>query len=468
MAVSLRGKRVLVFGLGVHGGGVGVTRWLVGQGARVTVTDLKRRAELASSLAQLRGLRITYVLGRHRLSDIVASDLIIQNPGVPATSPYLAAARKRGIPIETDIGLFFTICPAPIIGVTGTKGKSTTTTLIGECFRAARRPPLVAGNIRRSPFDGLRSLTAKTPVVLELSSWQLEGLVAHTISPAVAVMTNVSADHLDRYPSFGAYVAAKELIWKFQTTSDVCILNRDNPLTRRMGARVPGRRLWFSRRPFAGENGCCVRAGWIVYRAAGREERVLPVRQLQVYGEHNLENVLAAVAAARVSGVPLAAVRRAVKNFRGIPDRLERIRTLDGVTYYNDTTATAPAAAMQALATLGRHPRGKHIVLIAGGADKALPFTEFARQVRRYCATVILLPGSATPKLAAALRRAGVTVSVPVGSMKQAVVQAQAAARAGESVLLSPGCASFGLFQNEFDRGEQFRSAVRALTKRRT
>ncbi len=451
-------------GLGLHGGGVGTVQWLLNQGAIVTVTDLRPRSVLAPSLKQLAGKSVTFVLGRHRLSDFRQADLIIKNPAVPHDSPYLAVAGRAGIPIETDAALFFANCPAPVIGITGSKGKSTVTMLAAASWRAAGRRPIVVGNIGISLLASLSKIKITTPVIAELSSWQLEGLAPHHVSPHVAVLTNVYPEHLNRYRSYAHYRAVKKLIVRWQTATDVSIINRDNPDARRIGQATPSRRYWFSKKYFAGEDGCYVRAGVIWYRQSGHERRVLAVADISLRGEHNLENVLAAATLALSQGIAPAMMRRAVRQFTGVPHRLELVRELAGVAWYNDTTATMPEATIRAIQTL-KQPK-RRVILIAGGADKKSSFAGLAAVIQRQVARVILLPGTATPKIITALKRVRYQAYTAVPTMIAAVELAQAQVQSGDTVVLSPACASFGLFVHEFDRGQQFIQAVRRLRRR--
>lgn len=451
------------------GSGSSAARFFAGRGARVTVTDLKRRDELKEPVARLRGLGITFVLGKHRKEDFRRADYVIRNPDVRSTNPLLALARRHGAKVVTDIGVFLEHCP-PIwpIGVTGTRGKSTTTALVGEMLRRAGLRTYVGGNIQVSPLTFLDDLwrdyrkIAPAGVVLELSSWLLEGLSKAGVSLRIAVITNVMRDHLNTYPSMKEYIEAKAEIMKGQGKSGVAILNRENAITRRLAREAPGSVLWFGKRPFSGD-GTFVRNGRIMYRREGVSRAVARVSDLRhLAGTHNLENALAAVTAAKVSGVPDTAVVRALRAFRGLPNRLERIRIVRGVAYYNDTTATTPDGTIAALRTLGK---GKNIVLIAGGKDKVLEFRALARAIREQVKSLVLFEGTATAKIIWELRRIGYPYDeVPiVKDMRVAVRLAREAAKRGEVVLLSPGAASFGLFQNEFDRGAQFVKAVRKL-----
>lgn len=426
---EFKNKRVLVMGLGLNGGGVGAARFFVWAGARVTVTDLRRATELAPSVRALKGLPIRYVLGRHRVSDFVRTDVVIQNPGVPDASPYLAAARRADIPIDTDVGVFVERCPAPIIGITGTKGKSTAATLIAECLRKKFRDVILAGNIRTSVLSVLHRIRPTTKVVLELSSWQLEGLARKKFSPHIALITNIFPEHLNRYPSFASYARAKGLITKFQGAGDHLFIRRGDALVRKVISGTAAEVHWWPSRD------------------------ALPTR-LRVLGEHNRANMRAAQAVARHLGVSKPMIWQVFRSFRGLAGRLEVVRRLNGITYVNDTTATMPEAAIAAIRAVHKPP-----VVIAGGTDKNLDYMALARVLARETKAFVLLAGSATEKLK---RHLGSGIPV-IRSMTEALALARRKARRGDTVVLSPGAASFELFRNEFDRGAQFVAAVKKL-----
>lgn len=468
---DFKGKRVTVMGLGLNQGGLGVSKWLLRQGARLTITDLKSREELAPSIAALEKFRKTlgrtarpvrYVFGTHRADDFRRADLIIRNPGVPRDSKFLAIARKAGVPIESDVSIFFRSCPHPIVGVSGTKGKTTVTAMLGAMLERAFGRVFVAGNIRRSVLEG-PAMDAKRPIpiALELSSWQLESLAPTRRSPSISVLTTVLPDHLNRYDGMRDYAAAKELIYAWQLPTDIAIVPLDNRWTRPMGARVRGERFWASMRPIPdGQNGAYYRNGKAVVRAQGVETSLFDAKDVPLPGAHNLWNALLAGAAAYLRGAKPSAIRAALRAFPGVPHRLERVRELRGAIYWNDTAATTPEASIAAMETIFSKKKG---VLITGGADKELKFGAWAKAVKRRAKEVILFQGTATPKMRAALVRVGVKVGDDAVTMREAVLRAAEAARRGEAVLLSPGCASFGLFVNEFDRGDRFRAEVRRL-----
>ena len=473
MAMEFRDKRALVMGLGVHGGGLGVARFLAEHGAVVTVTDLRGPELLRASLDALAGLPITFVLGEHRDADFAQAELVVKNPGVPASSRFLQVARAAGAAIETEMTLFFRLCSGPILGVTGTKGKTTTTALAGAMLREQFPETVVAGNMRVSALEQLPRIGSNTPVVLELSSFALEGLGDVELSPHYACVTNLSPDHLDRYATLAEYGAAKRQIFLHQGETDLLVLNAADLTTAAWAADAPGQVVWFAPDGPTGAE----RAGpsmmygpqGLRWHAVGDQEpeQVCTLDAIRIPGAHNLANVAAAAALARAFGVTSANIRRALERFSGVEHRLECVRELDGVRYINDTAATVPAAAVAAL-----HSYDAPIVLICGGADKRLEFAAFAQAIATCAKAVVLLDGTATPKLAAALRAtvddgrwtvSASSIHGPFGDFTQAIRAAQALAGPGEIVLLSPGCASFGMFRNEFDRGEEFRRIVNRL-----
>jgi len=462
--LRLAGKKITVMGLGLYedGSGISATRFLVSRGAKVTVTDLKTRQQLAPQLKRMGALKnkVKLVLSEHREKDFKNVDLIVKNPGVPSTSKFLKIAKENQIPIETDISLFFQLVDKKrIIGITGTRGKSTTTTLIYNLIKTIDRKAVLGGNITKSPLAQMQQVKQNGKIVLELSSLMLESLEPHQISPHLAVFTNIYPDHLNTYASMKEYAAAKENIFKWQTPQDFVILNRDNSWTKKMGAKVIGQRFWFSKKYFSEENGCFLKNNWVYFRQNGQEQKVLNIKNIKLLGEHNWENILAAVGAAMILGIKIKNIKRVVENFRGVPNRLELLREIKGVKYYNDTTSTTPEATMAALRALGKN---KNIILIAGGSDKGLDFQKLAVEIKRCCRTAILLQGTGTQRLAKEFSILNFQFSI-VGSMADAVGAAKSLAKHGDIILLSPACASFGMFNNEFDRGEQFRKIVGKL-----
>ncbi|OGY41213.1 MAG: UDP-N-acetylmuramoylalanine--D-glutamate ligase [Candidatus Buchananbacteria bacterium RBG_13_36_9] len=460
--LDFKNKRVTVMGLGLHGGGLAVTKFLAQKGAILTVTDLKSQKQLAQSIKELKNYKIKYVLGKHQLADFINADMIIKNPGVPRNSKFLLAAQKRKVPIETDLSLFFQLCPAEnIIGITGTKGKSTTTSLIYKIIKSWKKDAILGGNIRISPLDFLPKIKKETPVILELSSWQLEGLADRKISPPYALITNVLRDHLNTYNNMADYANAKSLIYRFQKSEDYLILNKQSEFTRKMAPRARSKVYWFCLEKLnKKENGAFLEKNWLVFQEKGKKTKIIKSGDIQLAGAHNLANILAAICLVKIFKVPDAIIRDNIKNFKGIEGRLEFISQCQGIKYYNDTTATTPDAVSAALNSFDQK-----VVLLAGGTDKKLDFKELAKKIKEKTKSIILFEGTATEKLVKELRSINYNENIVfVDSMKEAFKQAKYILKKGDIFLLSPGAASFGLFINEFDRGEQFNQAVKKLS----
>lgn len=491
--MDVRGRRVLVMGLGVHGGGLGVARWLLRQGAVVTVTDLASPEALADSIAALDaaaaaiGAEVSYTLGEHRAADFTSHDLIVVNPAVRPDSPWLALAQAAGASVETEMTLFLRACRGPVFGVSGTKGKTTTTLMLAAMLRQRFPDTVVAGNLRVSALEALDSIGPATPVALELSSFQLERLGAAGLSPPYALLTNFSPDHLNWHGSLEAYAAAKRQIYWHQAPDGVVALNgADAPSVaafplhdgvERRGGRaiaVCAGRAWAPTSGAVGRPWADVAATSVTLRGttvywsdpdrvfgAAAEEPLFACDDVRLPGSHNLANAMMAAALARAFGVDGEAIRAALQAFSGVEHRLELVREVDGVRYVNDTTATNPAAALAALEALS-----SPIVLIAGGADKNLTFEALGAAIARRVKALVLLAGSATPRLAEAVRAHAVTplpIEGPYDDFSRAIRAARDLASPGDTVLLSPGCASFGMFRNEFHRGEEFRRIVEML-----
>jgi len=399
-------------GLGLHGGGVGAAKFFVKQGAKVLVTDLKTRKELKESVKKLN--RVKFVLGKHRKEDFINADLIIRNPAVPRESKYLKIAKDNNIPIKTDIDIFFNLCPCQIIGITGTKGKSTVAILIYLFLKKKYSKTFLAGNIGVSPLELLGKIDKKSKVILELSSFELEDLKK---SPHIAVITSLFPDHLNRYKDFKHYVDAKKSIFKYKNKNDILVLNNDDPETKKLYSEAKSKVYFFKS-----------------------------------------SNVAAAVLIAKLFKISEKDIKKVLSNFKGVPHRQEFIVEKKGVKYFNDTTATNPKAVIFAIETFRkRFPKSK-IVLIAGGEDKKLNYRNLARKIKHDIDYVVLLPGTSSDKL-----KKNLSKFYSVNTMKQAVKKASSLAQKGDIVLLSPGAASFNLFENEFDRGNQFVKAIREL-----
>lgn len=460
---DMHGRDVLVMGLGSHGGGAATAKYCVEHGARVTVTDLRPEERLADSLEQLEGLPIRYTLGTHREEEFRRADLVVKNPAVPRRSPYLAAARR----IETDISIFLSGHPGPVYAITGTKGKSTTATALHHILTGAHPDARLGGNITVSPLEFADSLTGTEPIVLELSSFQLgdlllTGTVAERGFPRfnVSVITNILRDHQDYYGSMDAYARDKRLVFRAQQAGGWVVLSNDDGYSRSFAPPFPDRVARLTAGELTQQTDAGFRAGAGIARI--RHHRHADTVELvpaavPLIGAHQRTDVLFAAVAATLTGIGTDEVRARVQSFAGIPHRLELVRSVGGVDFYNDSAATIAEATLAALDGFDRP-----IHLIAGGSDKGLPVDPFA-EIARAAATVHLLEGTASRRIADLLRRSDLPFTGPHGSLDGALRSARAAASPGEVVILSPGCASFGMFRNEFDRGDQFRELVRII-----
>ena len=460
-----KGKKITVFGLGLHGGGVGIVKFLVNRGAKVIVTDIKTRDQLAPSIAKIKDLKnVELVLGQHRREDFEKVDMVIKTPPVPWTNEHVQLALKNNIPVEMDSSLFFKLCKNTIIGVTGTKGKTTTASLIFEILKTAGKKVIKAGVGQASVLDKLENLEKDTVVVFELSSWRLSALGRAKLSPHIAVIKNILPDHLNYYKSMEEYLADKENIFLYQGPKDFLIINGDDEMLRTSAEKAKSQVIKFSQ-SFIKESKSVYTEDDSIFINDGVDiKKLVATSDIKLPGKHNISNIMAAAGAAFALGLPLKMIAEGIRQFKGVPHRLEFVRELDGVRYYNDTAATIPDAMLGALDSFS-----EPIILIAGGTDKKLYFTLAGKEILSKTKDVIFLKGDATNKLINELQKNLDAEEknrdfVIVDSMEQAVQEARRIARAGDIVLLSPGAASFGLFLNEFDRGEKFREAVRNLT----
>jgi UDP-N-acetylmuramoylalanine--D-glutamate ligase len=373
-------------------------------------------------------------------------------------SPFLRTAEDHGARVEMEMTLFLRASPAPTIGVTGTKGKTTTTMLLHEMLRQRWPTTVVAGNMGRSALGRLDDVEPGVPVAVELSSFQLEGIGEHHLAPHVAVITNLHPDHLDRYPSLVEYGAAKANIARAQTADDWVVYPADDPAVTPLVAKARALPVTFGDAPHDGERTLHVAHDRLGASWEGRVLDLGPTTALRLPGAHNRRNALAAAGAALAVGLDAEEIRAGLATFRGVAHRLEPVGTIGDVEYVNDSAATTPEAAAAALDAFA----GRPIVAIAGGSDKGLDVTPLAAALSRHASTVVLLGGTATARLRAELGDR-VPVEGPFDDMAAAVERAADRSTAGGVVLLSPGCASFGLFVDEFDRGDRFRSAVASL-----
>jgi UDP-N-acetylmuramoylalanine--D-glutamate ligase len=450
--VELRGKKVLVIGLARTG--VATSLFFAARGAAVTATDTRSEAEFGEVSATLRDAGVQLELGGHAERILSGKDLVIPSPGVPADAPILRTARERGIPIWSEIELAFRFLKGKLIGITGSNGKTTTTSLIEHILRRAGFPTLLAGNIGTPLISCVESATGRTLTVAELSSFQLE--LIENFRPHISVFLNLTPDHLDRHGSLDAYGAAKARIFENQKEDDFAVLNADDEAVTRYAPSRPAV-YSFSRRKSV-ERGAYLLGDQIVFRGEGGEERILSREEIPLAGAHNLENVLAAVATARLAGAASPDIAKGVRSFAGVEHRLEFVAEHNGVRYFNDSKATNVDATLKALdAFPGR------ILVILGGKDKGSDYTALRKSLREK-GILALLIGAAADKIEQQI--AGSVAIERAGTIERAVDIASHAAQPGDIVLLAPACASFDQFQNYEHRGRVFKELVRQVEKR--
>ena len=430
-----KNKRVTVVGLGLLGKRLGDIAFLAEHGAKVLVTDFKSAKELAPSIKKLKKYKgIKYILGKHRKQDFKNKDFILKGQGVALDSPYIAYAREKGVPIEMDEALFAKLAPkVKIIGVTGTRGKSTTTILIYEILGSAGLPVHLGGNIRgTAALPLLQKVKKGDLVVFELSFWQLQGFAEAKISPHISVFTNFMPDHMNYYQNNPRlYFNDKSFIYKFQKKRDVLILG---PKMKSLLKNTKGKVIHANIKN--------IPKSW----------------HINLAGRHNLENIACAVEVAKVLKVPEKIIKNVVENFKAIPGRLELVKNIHGVQIYNDTNSCTPEATSVALETLGR---GGNIILIVGGSDKNLEFKNLVKDINKYVKAMVLIPGNGTERL---IKNYKLKIKSETGKdLKDVVQRAMKYARSGDVILFSPAFTSFGMFNNEYDRGDKFLKIVKQL-----
>ena len=434
--------------LGLARTGRECAKFLVNQGASVLVSDLHPEPELKQEIEALNGLSIEYYLGGEERKWLQGVDLLIPSPGVAASNLLLQEAQARDIPILSEIEIAYRFLHAPLVAITGTNGKSTTTTLVGEIFKANGTKVFVGGNIG-APLIGFVSDRWDWGVA-EISSFQLEW--SEAFRPKIAVLLNLTEDHLDRYADFAAYCRAKERIFAAQKNDDVAVLNRDDPLVWEMRRRIAARVVSFG---FSeAREGVFATADEIIWRDASKEEK-FPLRRVKIQGVHNVENMMAAIAVAKTAGIPREAIQKTLEEFSGLEHRLEFVREINGVRYYNDSKGTNVGAVAKSLASFSAP-----VILIAGGVDKDGDYAPLGDEIKRKVRRLVLF-GAAKNRIAKAL--GGLTETVSVDSLDAAVRDAAERARPGDVVLLSPACSSFDMFKNYAERGKAFKNLVRAL-----
>jgi len=463
MKTDYSGKNVIVIGAARQG--LAISRFLAARRAHVVLTDSRPAADLAAESAALADLPVEFAFGGHPESLLEGADLICVSGGVPLTIPFLVAARNRGIPLSNDSQIFIDECPATVIGITGSAGKSTTTALVGLMaqkhfeMKNSDHHAWVGGNIGNPLIDDLDQMQDDDLVIMELSSFQLELM---TTSPQVAAILNITPNHLDRHSSMQAYIEAKSRILRYQHQGDVAVLNRDDEGSWNLldqartdvisfGLKAPGYR----------ENGTYVEKGQIMLQIGKDRLKLLPVEWINLRGEHNLYNALAACAIAAGATISLPGIQLAIETFDGVPHRLELVRELNGVRWYNDSIATAPERSIAAINSFE-----EPIILLLGGRDKKLPWDKLAQLIRRRVSRVVIF-GEAGNLIAEAIgpKQPGQAMRsvVRCATLQEAIKTAHNQAEPGDVVLLSPGCTSYDAFKDFEERGQAFRKWVNEL-----
>lgn len=450
MPLELNGKRVLVLGLGRSG--LASALFLKSHGAHVTVSDTKSEDQLRDQIPALLDEGVAVETGGHSARTLQNQDMVVVSPGVPIDAPAILQAKNLGRPVIGEIELAFQFLAGPIVAITGSNGKTTTTTLVGEILKAGGLKTLVGGNIGTAAISLAAQATPETAIVLEVSSFQLETICA--FRPKVAVVLNVTPDHLDRHRTFAAYADAKARIFENQTPEDFTVLNADDPTCVELAERTRAHILWFSRKREV-EAGAFVRDDQVVFRRNGTVLDVMPPSEIPLKGAHNLENVLAAVCAGALMGCPSEKIRQAVGAFKAVEHRLEYVATVRGVDYYNDSKATNVDATIKALESF---PSNVHLIL--GGKDKGSDYTVLNDLLRKRVKAVYTI-GAAADKIQTHVK--GAVSMFQSGTLDAAVKQASSAAKPGDIILLAPACASFDQFQNYEHRGRVFKELVHAL-----
>jgi UDP-N-acetylmuramoylalanine--D-glutamate ligase len=450
--MDLKGKKILVVGLGKSG--LAAALFLRRRGAQVTVSDLRSAQALSKEIPSLLEAGILVEAGGHGLLTFRRQDLIVVSPGVPLNTPELVQVRNLGLPIIGELELAARFLKGNVLAITGSNGKTTTTTLCGEIFTAGGLKTVVAGNIGLPVIETVDQSGPEAWSILEVSSFQLE--TTESFHPRIAVILNITPDHLDRHGTFENYVAMKEKIFANQSGEDYLILNGDDPVAQQSASRAKSQVFWFSRSKIV-RSGTFLSNGQVMFRASEQASPspVLPLAEIPLKGDHNVENVLAAVCAACVANIPSKVIERTVASFHAVEHRLEFVAAIHGVDYYNDSKATNVDATAKAIASF---PGNIHLIM--GGKDKNSDYTQLNALLRARVKTVYTI-GSAAEKIEGQI--AGVTRVVNAGTLEAAVNKAASHAVAGDVVLLAPACSSFDQFENYEHRGRVFKQAVMTL-----
>lgn len=450
MTLDLTGKEIVIVGMARSG--MAVAEFLWKRGVCVTLSDNRPASALESEIRSLDERNIRYEIGGHSTALFDSADLIVVSPGVPLSLPVLQQAAQTGKTLISEIELASRYLRGNVIAITGTNGKTTTTTLIGEILRTAGFPVQVGGNIGTPLISLVESSTEDTWSVVELSSFQLEA--APTFRPNIAVILNITPDHLDRYASFDAYAQAKLNIFENQVSSDFAVLNHETPNLQKAAGKIHSQVFWFSGSHEV-QCGTYAVGGQIVFESGKKSERVMACDDVPLKGRHNIENVAAAITAARLAGIPSSSIAESVRNFKAVEHRLEPVAEIGGVHFFNDSKATNVDATFKALEAFE-----SGVILILGGRDKGGDFTVLSSLLQQRAKSLVLL-GEASDKIRTQLE--GTAPMTQAASMDHAVKLAFQQAAPGDTVLLAPACASFDMFQNYEHRGREFKAAVGRL-----
>ncbi|MGM0501659.1 MAG: UDP-N-acetylmuramoyl-L-alanine--D-glutamate ligase [Bacillota bacterium] len=451
--MELKDKLVTVVGLGMRTG-VEVVKFVADQGAEVIATDTQSKANLEDELAALEGYQFQLDLSGHTPELILKSDLIVVSPGVPADIPLLEQAQQEGIEIIGEIELAYRYSSAPIVGITGTNGKTTTTTLLGKVAQTLERTVTVGGNIGRALIKDLPQLNEADLAIAEISSFQLEWIEEFKVH--IAAVLNLTPDHLNRHHDFEEYINAKKNLLNNQRADDYAVLNYDDQQVREFASATEAEVIFFSQQQEL-EDGVFVKEGWIVSNLEDNLKQIIPIENLGLVGPHNLENILAVVSCSLLLGVAQEKMVSVLQSFTGVEHRLEKFAEINGVSYINDSKATNPAAAIKGLQSFS-----DSVILIAGGMDKHSDFADFAAEITERVKTLILL-GETAPEIKAEVKKLGYQQIIDVASIQEAAQKAFSLAQAGDVVLLSPACASWDMFSSYKERGNLFKQAVNEL-----
>lgn len=452
--MEYNGKKALVCGMARSG--IAAAKLLNRLGARVTLQDMKKREEISADVLALEGEGIVLYTGANPDEIACAQDLIVLSPGIPCDLPFIAAAEKAGIEVISEVELAYRLTPCPITAITGTNGKTTTTTLTGEIMKTAYSGTAVVGNIGIPYSEEVERLTEKDWVVAEISSFQMEK--AKEFHPHISAVLNITPDHLNRHKTMDVYIAMKERVFAKQTAADFCILNHGDETCRKMADKTAAKVFFFDSSETLAE-GIYLDGDAIEVRWGAINETLIHVDELQILGVHNYENVMAAAAMAICAGISLDAIRKVLKGFAGVAHRIEYVATVDGVDYYNDSKGTNVDASIRAVLAMK-----KPIVLIGGGYDKGSSFDEWTKLFPGRVKHLVLI-GVTAPKVRASAEKFGFTAISDCETFEEAVDLCREKAEDGDCVLLSPACASWGMFDNYEQRGDMFKEQVRGYLK---